>query len=424
MKKVRTGPRNAATREVPPISLRRSFGWTFAGNTVYAAGQWAILSLIAKLGGSEMLGHYALALALTTPAVMLTHLNLRAVVATDVEARYPFGDYLAVRLGTTAAGLAAIAGLAFASSHFRPLAMTILVTGLSQSAETVSDLFHGALQRRERMGQIARSMMARAIVSVAALGIVLWWSHDLVSAVVALALGRLAVLLAYDLPRGVAGECLSGSGWRAELAILRTALPLGVVLMLVSLSTNLPRYAIGHDLGTRELGVFAAVVSFMTAGSTVVHALGQVATPRLARYFSERNLPRFRQMAFQLAGLVLASGVAGMFVATLFGKVVLRVLYRPEYAVYSGLLVAVMAAAIPGYLAIAFGYVITSARAFNAQMPLFCCVAACCGVVSWVLVPRIGLPGAVLALAAAACVQIGGEALILARALQRMEPAS
>src|ERR1700716_121612 len=92
----------------PPASLRSNFSWTFAGNATYAAGQWAILSLLAKLGSSEMLGQYALAVALTAPVVMLSHLNLRAVLATDVAQKYPFQDYLAVRLFATAFTLISI----------------------------------------------------------------------------------------------------------------------------------------------------------------------------------------------------------------------------------------------------------------------------------------------------------------------------
>ncbi|MDP2995871.1 MAG: hypothetical protein Q8N47_00195, partial [Bryobacterales bacterium] len=115
----------------PPVSLRSSFAWTFTGNVIYAAGQWAILSLIAKLGGGEMLGQYALAVAVTTPVVMLSHLNLRAVLATDVGRQRPFGDYLAVRLGITGLSLAAIAILALVSGPLGPLAAVILVTGLA-----------------------------------------------------------------------------------------------------------------------------------------------------------------------------------------------------------------------------------------------------------------------------------------------------
>src|SRR5450759_675147 len=362
----------------PSTSLRSSFAWTLAGNGIYAAAQWAILSLAAKLGGSEMLGQYALAVALTTPLVMLSHLNLRAVLATD----------------------------------------------LAQSSETLSDIYYGAMQRRDEMDLIARSMMARGLVSVCAFGLALYVLRDLVWALAAVAAGRLALLLAYDRPRGAAGESLARSGLGAEASILRTAMPLGVMLLLVSLNTNLPRYAIERYLGVSELGVFAAVASFMTVGSTVVNALGQAITPKLARHFSRREPGHFLRLTFWLAASVCALGAAGTVVAAAYGQTVLRVLYRPEYAAHGGLLVAVMGTAIPGYVAIALGYAITAARAFDAQVPLFCVVAASCGCASWLLVPRFGLRGAAVSLAIAASVQIGGEALILARAMHRIESAA
>ena len=401
------------------VSLRSNFAWTFAGNAVYAAGQWAILSLFAKMGGSEMLGQFALAVAVTAPVVMLSHLNLRAVLATDIGGKHPFGDYLAVRMGASAAGLVVIAALAPASASTWQFGAAILAVGVAQSAETVSDIYYGALQRRERMDRIAWSMMARAAVSVLALGAALRLTHRLLPAALALAAARLSTLLLYDRPAGSAGECLVRSNWRAHGRILRTALPLGVVLMLVSLNSNLPRYAIERYLGTRELGAFAAAASFMTAGQTVVNALGQSATPRLARYFTHGEAARFRKLSAQLAGLAVALGAAGVAGAALLGPTLLRLLYRPEFASYSGLLTGLMAAAVLTYVAGALGYAVTGARAFDAQLPLFCAAAAACGAGSWLLIPRFGLTGAPLALAAAAAVQITGECAILARAFGR-----
>jgi len=417
--------RNGPCGKPPPrssASLRSGFAWTLAGNGFYAAAQWAILSLLAKLGGSEMLGQYALAVALVTPLVMLSHLNLRAVLATDVDGRQPFGDYLAVRLGVSGLSLVGIAILALASGH-AGLAAAILVTGLAQSSETVSDIYYGAMQRRDEMSLIARSMMARGLVSVCAFGLALYVFRDLVWALTAMAAGRVALLLAYDRPRGAAGESMARLGLRAEASILRAAMPLGVMLLLVSLNTNLPRYAIERFLGVGELGVFAAVASFMTVGSTVVNALGQAATPRLARHFNRRESGQFLRLTFLLAAFVGALGVAGVVVAAAFGATILGAVYRPEYAARGGLLVAVMAAAIPSYIAAALGYAITAARAFDAQVPLFCVVAASCGAASWLLVPRFGLRGAAVSLAIAAVAQIGGEALILARAMRRVEAA-
>ncbi len=416
-------PLDAPPGKAHPLSLRRNFAWTIAGNAVYGGSQWAILSLVAKLGGGEMLGQYALAVAVAMPLAMLSHLNLRAVLATDIERRHPFHDYLAVRLGATCVSLVAISAIALLSGYRGTVAAAIVLMGFSLGAENVSDAYFGLMQRRERMDQIARSMVARGVVSVAALGCALWLTRNLLWAVAALALARLAILVVFDRPRGSAGEDLGRTGIRAQWGILRTALPLGVSLMLVSLTSNVPRYAIEARLGTLELGAFAAIASFITVGATVVNALGQSATPRLARYFSERDRKQFRGLALRLIGLSVALGLAGVAGAALLGRFVLSVMYRPEYAEYNSLFVAVMGAGIFSYIGTTLGYIMTSARAFGPQMPLLAAVAATSAAASWTLIPAIGLPGAAAAIALAACVQIGGAVLILSRTMARLEPA-
>jgi O-antigen/teichoic acid export membrane protein len=396
-------------------SLRRNVGWVFAGNSVYAAGQWAILSLFAKIGGSEMLGAYALAVAIVTPVLMLSHLNLRAVLATDMGGERPIGDYLAVRYGSMLLGLLTIVVLA--ARYSRPLALTIIGVGLAQSAENLSDVYYGAMQRRERMRQISVSMMGRAVVSAIAVGLALWWTHNLVIAVTALIAGRCVILVCYDRPVGAAGEELKMTGLRSQLTIARTALPLGLVLMLSSLNSNLPRYAIERFLSLSQLGGFAAASSFVTIGGTVVNALGQAATPRLAKHFGEGDSRAFSRLSAELAVLAVAIGVAGLLGVAVFGKLLLRLIYRPEFERYEGILIATMAAGVAAYAASMLGYVLTSARVFDAQLPLFGLVAAACGAAAWILVPRVGLAGAPIALAIAAGIQVAGELAILRRAI-------
>jgi O-antigen/teichoic acid export membrane protein len=402
-----------------PQSLRVNFAWTFVGNAVHAASQWMLLSLVAKLGDAHMLGEYALSFAIAMPAAMLSHMNLRAVLATDVERKHPFGDYLVVRAAASAAGLAAIAVVVFLSGYHGRLVAATLIIGFMMATESFSDLYHGLMQRRERMEQVARSMTVRGLMGVVALGATLYATRDLVWAVAALAASRVVMLLIYDRPLGERGETLGRSGRGAQLAILQSAIPLGAVLMLVSLTTNLPRYAIEQHLGTRELGAFAAVASAMTVGNTVVNAFGQAATPRLARLFSTRDLRAFRLLAGKLGLMALALGGLGALGAAVAGEWVLRIVYRPEYAAYASLLAVIMLVGTIVYTSIAFGYVLTAARLFGPQMPLLAVVAATCAAASYVLVPRIGLFGAAGAIAIAGSVQIAGQWIILSRLLRR-----
>jgi O-antigen/teichoic acid export membrane protein len=186
--------------------------------------------------------------------------------------------------------------------------------------------------------------------------------------------------------------------------------------MLSALTTSLPRYAVEGRLGTHGLGVFAAVVSLVTIGSTVINALGQAATTRLANHFTARDRIAFRRLALQLVGLAASLGTAGALAAWLIGDSVLALVYRPEYAQYQPLLVAALLAGIPVYVAGVLGYVVTSTRRFAAQMPLLAAVAGACAITSYLAVPAAGLNGAILALAVAACVQIAGQLVILGRA--------
>jgi len=91
--------------------LRYNIGWTLSGNSIFALTQWAVVVLIARVGSPEMVGSYALALAITAPIFLFANLNLRAYQATDVEDAFQFGQYLTVRLLTSGIALSVVGGL-------------------------------------------------------------------------------------------------------------------------------------------------------------------------------------------------------------------------------------------------------------------------------------------------------------------------
>jgi O-antigen/teichoic acid export membrane protein len=91
-----------------PLSLRRNFSWTFIGNTVYAAAQWGMLVVLARLSSADVVGQFRLALGLTAPIILFTNLQLRGVQATDAKEQYTPQMYLALRIVMTLLGLAGI----------------------------------------------------------------------------------------------------------------------------------------------------------------------------------------------------------------------------------------------------------------------------------------------------------------------------
>ena len=286
------------------------------------ACQWAMLVTLAKLGTPEMVGQFALALSITAPILMFTNLQLRSLQATDTQAEYRFTDYLTLRLVTTLLALLIMAGLVLVGGYAPDLAAVLLVVGLAKAFEALSDIFYGLLQHHEQMDRIAISMMIKGALSLLALAGGVYLTGSLVWGVVGMAGVWAALLLAYDLPSGA--RRLPGGppgGIRRLGALLRPhwsprllgrlawlALPLGIVMLLISLNTNIPRYFIQHYWGARELGIFAAMAYVVVAEAMVITALGQAASPRLAQYYAAGNQRALYLLVAKLLAVCLVLG--------------------------------------------------------------------------------------------------------------------
>jgi O-antigen/teichoic acid export membrane protein len=201
--------------------------------------------------------------------------------------------------------------------------------------------------------------------------------------------------------------------------ILWLSFPLGLVALLLNLNTNIPRYFIEWRLGAHELGIFAAIAFLMTAGNLLVFALAQSAFVRFAKSYADGNRADFLSVLFKLLGVGTILGAAGMLVAWIAGPEVLRILYRPEYASHSGLLVWFMLVAWISYLSQFLGTAITAARIFVHQIPLNAAAALSIAVGSYFLVPRMGLTGGVLAILAGVVAQLIGSIGLLFFAFRR-----
>jgi O-antigen/teichoic acid export membrane protein len=420
------------------MTLRQNFAWTLAGNIVYAGCQWGMLVALAKLGSPMMVGQFALGLAVTAPVIMFASLQLRVVQATDASREYLFGDYLGLRLFCLGLALAVICGI-LALSH-RPVETTlvILIIGVAKLLESVSDVFYGLLQQRERMDRIGISLIIKGIVSLAALCIGIKLTGSIIWGSVSLAAVWALVLICYDIPSGAlmlkarSIEIIPRDLFRGRKALLPRfepktmlklawlSLPLGVVLMLISLNTNIPRYFIEHFAGIRELGIFAAMAYLMIAGTTIVGALGQSATPRLARHYADGDIKAYRTLLMKLVCMGAAIGLVGLTVAATAGHWILTAIYKPEYASRADVfLLTAVASAICCVHAL-LGYGITAARYFKIQAPLLALVSTATAAACLVLIPRHGLRGAAMALIIGATIQAMGNGAATIHALSKL----
>jgi O-antigen/teichoic acid export membrane protein len=409
--------------------LGRNALWSVLGNALHGACQWGVVVLLSKLSDPADVGRYTLGLAVAMPVIMLANLQLREVQATDVGGEHAFGDFLTLRLVTTALSTAAVAGFALVGYPWET-ARIIAGVGLVLGVDAVSDIHYGFLQRHGRLDLVARSLMFKGPLGLGVFGMVLAMGGDLPWAVLGLALGRCAVLVAYDRPsvasaqerargRGHLGGEAGGTAprSRALLALMRLSFPLGFVMMLVWLNWSIPRYVLERSHGEFALGIFGAVAYLLQGMEMMVRATGEAVLTALARDHASASRNRFRRALLALLAVGLAWGLAGLAASLAAGREILSLVYRPEYGEHAMLLVWVMASGVLSHPASFVGVGAVATRRFHALPLPHLGVTALAAAASLLLIPPYGALGAAWALCVVAAARfLAPLPLLLAQA--------
>ncbi len=383
-------------------SLPTSFAWSLIGNMVYAASQVGVLALLANLASPATVGRYALGLAIVTPILLFTKLQLRWVLATDVRRNHSFSDYLGTRLLTTAVGCASVFLVLTVANFELDAAVMIGIVTLTKAVESPSDLLYGLMQRHGYRDRISIAMMVKGLGSLAALGTLLTLGGSPASGLLAAAAWQAVVLVVYELPS--ARNILrreNESGWptcnpRTVLKLLRSSLSLGIVASLVSLNINLPRYMLEAWWGAQHLGYYAALANLATMGNILMQPLGQVHLSRMA-LLGQADPTAFRRLLTRILGLATLVGTAGALASVLFGQRILAAVYEPTYAALNPILTWLMIGSAVTYVSSMLGYAMTARRLFRVQVPLYSMGVVVSLCLSLAYVPSRGLMGAAYA---------------------------
>ena len=419
------------------LSIRHNFAWTLAGNVVFAGSQWAIAVLLAKLGSAEIVGQFALAVAVAYPITLIANLQLRVLYVTDHDGKYSFEEMLGLRLILSGLAILVILMTCGIVGYTGPTTRLIVVVGIAQLVDCISENYYGISQRYERMDRIARSLMVRSLLSFVTLAFVVYYSRRLIWGFVGVAFCRMLVLLLYDASRRTfelaAGD--SRHHWasapherlherlrprwnfRSQLQMVWIALPLAIAGILVSTNGYLPRYFLESALGQHQLGIYAAI-NYIPAGCFMATiALAYAVFPRLSKLFASGDLAGFRLLLMKTAGIYGAWGLAMFLLSVIGGRQVLTIVYRPEYAEHVVLLRWLMIAGIVQCLTTAMQAGLTAACQFRIQVPLFAGVIVISLIACVVLVPRLGLTGAAVAVLISSVIQLCASTSLVFRTM-------
>ncbi len=362
-----------------------------------------MLVVLTKVAGVSEVGSFSLAQAVALPIHTFFTFKLRIVQSTDHAAEFNDDEYRNFRVLSGVLNFlvtAAVALLLYRGSIY----ILILVLSLSYSVVIYREFYVSALQKHERNDIISFSTVIQGFLGLAFFVVGYLVTRDLRVGVVGILMSRLLAVAFIDRrlsrPFGSWGkrsfaEDISNRESRAKyMSLLKVGIPMGGVALLSTLFASIPRLVLDRAVSTEAVGFYSALSSVVVIMSLFINSLGQSLTPRLSRLFSESR-SEFRKKINLLAAISFLFVGFCLGISWFFGSELLTVVFTRQYALYQSSFFKLMVGGGILVFFSVFNIAISAQRAFRIQFPIYAACAAVTLVSSLVLIPRLGLDGAV-----------------------------
>lgn len=360
------GPDGLNPQRLRTVNVKRAMFWLTVGTLIYLAAHWLLTVIVFRLAGPAANGDYTLGLSASSVAYAVVMFGMRPYQISDTRGEFADATYLASRAVTSILAIVtALVTLPFTADVARlwPLLLAFLAFRLT---EGWMDVFHGILQRADRMDKAGIALILRAASEIVVFAAVIALTGSVLLAVSGmLAVSGLSLIVFEwrwakpyldEISFSVAG------GWTATLALVQRCFPLLAANLAYSAILFLSRNEVGHVWGDETLGFYGAISAPLLLVPLLVSSLYTPFMAHLAEYRLTGQLRRLAVLTAQLMGTILGMIALAFVLLPWVGPPVLALMFGESILDHMDLLFP-MAASVSLTALVGFGNaVLTSVR--------------------------------------------------------------
>lgn len=323
------------------MPLRNNFLWNTIGYSSNAIFQWSILVILAKSNQVEMIGHYALALSISTPISMFCWLSLRSILASDLSNQYSFNTYISLRIIMVIVGYSIIGLVVLFTSYSYVQTALILILGLTKVFDGISDIYLGYYQQHGRSYILGQSLSMKSLLSITLFILSMMYTSNILIASLSTTLVSIGMIFLFDTKFVGLEEKYSIFNFQKSkiIGLLILSFPLGSVTFLYALSLSIPRFFVEKYLGIKSVGFYVSIYSFVMAGIIFAIALTDAILPVMTKFMLNYQRQKLEKLLITAILISTFTIIIGLVIVKYFGASLLTITFNSEYAKYENLLI-------------------------------------------------------------------------------------
>lgn len=368
--------------------------WVFFSNIYSAMSKFIILIMIAQVLTPTEVGIYTLGLAITAPIALLFNMKMKSIIITEKEPSINMFKNIRVLSNVFAIILLLVISYIFYKDYLIIFALIGIIKILDLNSE-----FYQSLPNKNKDFHITSKLIfSKFTIIIVSFVLTLLITESLTFSLIVYIVSQLIHLIFESkyFNRYVLDEYKKNNV--SYLFILSFMIPLGITQMLYSFGSSLPKYLLENLATIEEVGIFSAILYFVTIVNMLMSAIFQTVLPyAMDKYNNSKN--QFNKIIFIIAPLFSLLLCAALYVPIfLWGENILRIIYGEIYAEYHYLLYILVITIYFNIIAWVFDSALLISRSIKLQ-PIFNLInIIITGIAAWYLINLNALIGATIAI--------------------------
>jgi O-antigen/teichoic acid export membrane protein len=403
-------------------SWAKTTTWLLLANISRNIGLIVVLILLARLTNQEVVGQYALALAITTPVFALLQLGIKGIYLTLVG-KFRFESFLRVLFFCMV--LATIISYGIALIVAPALVVAVLFVAFIKINDALCELLSGPMQKHHQPARIFWTYLVSATIGSSAVAAALTIGLNLEAALASLAASSFLVtgfvmwnpatrLAHLHSPHRYTDR---GQATNASKQIIRAGVPTGIAAAILSLVITVPQYQLAATSGAAAVGYLAVMLYGLAVIDIFLGTLTQAWIPKaqLALSLEGKQASSFTHYVLRSSLLwtfaMVPLAIIGVGLMSLLLPLVLGHQYALTWAVALPLVVAIVLSPAQHFTGV--GLIVRNFYNRNV-IPSVAAVSAS-SLAGFILIPLYGVVGAMWTIAFALAIRGSVTAIVLIR---------
>lgn len=309
-------------------NLKKSFFWNTLGSGLSSVNSLVFMIIVTRINGIKEAGIFTLCYASACMFYVIATYSGRTYQVTENNSEIKDIDYITHRI--IAAIIMLLISLLFGIiNKYSELKITILILlCILKAIEAICDVFHGIIQKNERLDIVGKSLLIRSVLNTIAFLITDLLTNNLIIACVSLLVIDIVILILIDIKYALKYKDKSKKVTnKAILKIFTLGFYTFGFSFIANYLVNAPRYAIDKVMNEDFQTIFGIVVMPATVIMLINQFIVQPIITTLKSNYTNKDKKSFLNIIYKVIGVTILTGFVAIIAAYFLGIPVLNLLY-------------------------------------------------------------------------------------------------